>query len=402
MKKNIKFILITLVILLIISSIINNRNSLLPRKISSISIEYYPFYNISTAESLNNMNDEFIEKQVITLNQKDINLIKSNLDKIHDDNVHYSKCNCIFLDDYKMIINGKYELIIGYDWGEYIFENKRIVVNIPDYINKFLESKVTEHNKKIFKKISASKIEIKNDTKKVNLLEEHRKNFINDFSYLKVNMDEDYLKFDKGYIYEINIDDSKIIYVYTDCSMGYLFDKVTGEATFILINGINDNYLQKLLNVGGDINYLIKEFHVSYEEHNVVEDNVFVKTKKELIENLNRCIGTNMVYGEGAFLAGDSQDILKIYNDDFFNDHNLAIQIYNYDTAIDYSLANIVEKDNIANINIQKEQYSHSRDMGAPRTVIYCIELDKHIKGANFNFDIKNIDNTPGPDTPAY
>ena len=111
MKKINKIIIIltTVVIsLLIVLSIViirkNKKENLLPDSISSITIEYYQGYNISSAEALNSLHDyNYIEKQIIQLTEEEINNIKKEFSNIYDDTEEFSKCKCVISDDYKMI-----------------------------------------------------------------------------------------------------------------------------------------------------------------------------------------------------------------------------------------------------------------------------------------------------------
>lgn len=268
MRKNKIIILIVLVIsILVVLSIIltkyKKEEKLLPDVITSITIEYYPFYNITTAETLNSIYDyNYIDKQIIKLNEAEINDIKKEISNIYDDTVEFSKCDSVITDKYKMIINNNYELIIDESWGQYKHLEKNTIINIPDNLYDYVLNKVEGNNTKIFKKIKADKISIEDNNKLVNVSENTKENFLNKFSYLEVNINEDYLTYDDGYVYVLYFDDNRVLYLYRGCVIGYLVDNDLNYNSYVLVSGINEEDVENiLLATEDDIN-----LHIDIEE----------------------------------------------------------------------------------------------------------------------------------------
>lgn len=255
MKKINKIIIIltTVVIsLLIVLSIViirkNKKENLLPDSISSITIEYYPGYNISSAEALNSLHDyNYIEKQIIKLTEEEINNIKKEFSDIYDDTEEFSKCTCVIIDDYKMIINNDYELIIDEHWGRYKYLEKNTIINIPDNLYDYVSSQVEKNNTKIFKTLEANTLSIEKDNVPLTVNKELKDDFLNKFSYLKVNINEDYLTYDDGYVYVLYFDDNRVLYLYRGCVIGYLVDNDSNYSSYILVNGITEKDIENIL-----------------------------------------------------------------------------------------------------------------------------------------------------------
>ena len=255
MKKinKIIIILITVVIsLLIVLSIViirkNKKEILLPDSISSITIEYYPGYNISSAEALNSLDDyNYIEKQIIQLTEEEINNIKKEFSNIYDDTEEFSKCKCVISDDYKMIINNDYELIIDEHWGQYKYLEKNTIINIPDNLYDYVSSQVEKNNTKIFKTLEANTLSIEKDNVPLTVNKELKDDFLNKFSYLEVNINEDYLTYDDGYVYVLYFDDNRVLYLYSGCVIGYLVDNDSNYSSYILVNGITEKDIENIL-----------------------------------------------------------------------------------------------------------------------------------------------------------
>lgn len=255
MKKINKIIIIltTVVIsLLIVLSIViirkNKKENLLPDSISSITIEYYPGYNTTTAEALNSLHDyNYIEKQIIQLNEEEINNIKKEFSNIYDDAEEFSKCKCVISDDYKMIINNDYELIIDEHWGQYKYLEKNTIINIPDNLYDYVSSKVEKNNTKIFKTLEANTLSIEKDNIPLTVNKELKDDFLNKFSYLEVNINENYLTYDDGYVYVLHFDDNRVLYLYSGCVIGYLVDNDSNYSSYILVNGITEKDVKDIL-----------------------------------------------------------------------------------------------------------------------------------------------------------
>lgn len=247
MKRNKVIILTILVInLLIIVSILfiryDKKGYLLPDDITSITIEYYPLHNIETAESF-----EFMEKQIIQLSKEEISDIKKAISNVYDDTEKFSKCKCVIVDNYKMIINDSYELIIDKHWGQYKYLEKNAVINIPDNLYSYVSSKVEKNNTEIFKTLEANNIFIEKDSKLLTVSNELKNDFFDKFSYLEVNIDESYLTYDDGYVYVLHFDDDKVLYLYSGCAIGYLIDTDLNYNSYVLLKGIAEKDIENIL-----------------------------------------------------------------------------------------------------------------------------------------------------------
>lgn len=254
MKKNKTIILIMFVISLLTALSIliikyDKKKHLLPDIITSITIEYYPVYNITTAEILNSLHDfNYIEKQIIHLNEEEIGNIKKEISNIYEDNGEFSKCECDISDYYKIIINNEYELIIDEHWGQYKYLEKNIIVNIPDNLYDYVSSKVDKNNAKIFKTLEVNKLSIENDGKLLTVNKELKNDILNKFSYIEVNIQENYLTYDDGYVYVLYFDDNRILYLYNGCVIGYLVDNDSNYNSYVLVKGITEKDIEDILN----------------------------------------------------------------------------------------------------------------------------------------------------------
>ena len=305
-KKN-KIIILTILVisLLIVFSILliryDKKEQMLPDIITSITVEYYPFYNITTAEALNSLRDyNYIEKQIIKLNEEEISNIKKEISNIYDDSEEFSKCECNISDDYKMIINNDYELIIDEHWGQYKYLDQITVVNIPDILYDYVSSKVEKNNTKIFKTLEANKISIENDSKILNVNKELKDDFLNKFTYLEVNINENYLTYDDGYVYVLYFDDNRILYLYSGCVIGYLVDNVSNYNSYVLVNGITENDINDILlsiekNSETKINYLE---YVEENGYSVSGVKYTINVDEEIIAKKYNCSHETFEYEE--------------------------------------------------------------------------------------------------------
>lgn len=281
-KKIIIIVTILIIIFLMFLSILIIKNDkkkiLLPNNITSIAIEYYPNYNISTAEVLNSIHDyNFIEKQTIYLNEEEINDVKKEFNNVYDDSKEYAKCDCLAGDNYKIIINNKHELILDKHWGQYKYLGENIIVHIPDQLYNYILNKVDANDKNIFKTIDANKMSIENDNKQSIVNDKLKDDFLNKLSYLEVNNQEDYLTYDGGYTYVLHFDDNKVLYLYRASVIGYLVDNNSNFNSYVLVRGINDD----------DIKYILE----SLEENNETT----IKYLEYIEENSNATSGVKYI-----------------------------------------------------------------------------------------------------------
>ena len=107
--------------------------------------------------------------------------------------------------------------------------------------------------------------------------------------------------------------------------------------------------------------------------------NVFVKSNKELKNEMNKYIGTDKV-------KSDMQEIISLsekYNDEFFTNNNLAIVMIP-DAMHKVEVKSVTKNNSIAVINIQEEQYVSNLAILTEPSFIF-VTLDKNIEGVNFD-----------------
>ena len=114
--------------------------------------------------------------------------------------------------------------------------------------------------------------------------------------------------------------------------------------------------------------------------------NVFVKSNKELKNEMNKYIGTDKV-------KSDMQEIISLsekYNDEFFTNNNLAIMMIP-NAMHKVEVKSVTENNSIAVINIQEEQYVSNLAILTEPSFIF-VTLDKNIEGVNFDIYRTTID----------
>lgn len=107
--------------------------------------------------------------------------------------------------------------------------------------------------------------------------------------------------------------------------------------------------------------------------------NVFVKSNKELKNEMNKYIGTDKV-------KSDMQEIISLsekYNDEFFTNNNLAIVMIP-DVMHKVEVKSVTEDNSITTINIQEKQYVTNLAILTEPSFIF-VTLDKNIEGVNFD-----------------
>ena len=128
--------------------------------------------------------------------------------------------------------------------------------------------------------------------------------------------------------------------------------------------------------------YNIYSTYLNYSS-DVELDNIFVTSNNELEQYLYKCIGTDPVYMK---IENEKTSIIEYFNDDFFEKHNLAIEMYEESSSNhNYSIISVVKNDTTGTINIKDDFYTYG-GLLTPKIKLVFITLDKKIK--NVNFDI--------------
>ena len=142
--------------------------------------------------------------------------------------------------------------------------------------------------------------------------------------------------------------------------------------------------------------YNIYSTYLNYSS-NVELDNIFVTSNNELEQYLYKCIGKQSVYitseNDNTFYTNytnsenENTSIIEYFNDDFFEKHNLAIEMYEKvpSSNHNYSIISVVKNDTTGTINIKDNFYTYGDGTRACIKLDF-ITLDKEIK--NVNFDI--------------
>ena len=123
----------------------------------------------------------------------------------------------------------------------------------------------------------------------------------------------------------------------------------------------------------------ILDEQLRYNDFESVLRNVFVKSNKELKNEMNKYIGTDKV-------KSDMQEIISLsekYNDEFFTNNNLAIVMIP-DAMHKVEVKSVTEDNSITTINIQEKQYVTNLAILTEPSFIF-VTLDKNIEGVNFD-----------------
>lgn len=112
-------------------------------------------------------------------------------------------------------------------------------------------------------------------------------------------------------------------------------------------------------------------------------DNIFVTSPTELKQYLYKCIGTNVVY-----IENEKKETLisQYFDDDFFEDNNLAIEMYDASSSHhSYFIASVIKNGVNGTINIIDNYHTYGGVFPSSSTLVF-IALDKEIQ--NVKFDI--------------
>ena len=147
---------------------------------------------------------------------------------------------------------------------------------------------------------------------------------------------------------------------------------------------------RKAIPTTSNVKYSTLETVISGATYSSV-DNVFVTSNEELIKKINQTIKTNVVKD---YESSEKIYISEKFNDEFFENNNLAIQMYSTEELHHhYSIASVIKENSNATINI-KDEYTTYGGLVTPTTTLVFIPLSKEIKNVDFDIYTKTINNS--------
>lgn len=329
----------------------------------NIKIRYAYAYNIETADSLNEMEEDgYIDileiyptgAELEKLNTlfKDISLEKADLSR-------YAGTNFLpaVTGMYEVTIDSEHKLLLDYDaeWAYYTKneEDSYLIDSPTDFVNE-VQKIVSEKLEKTLKKYTAEEIVIINEETTDEIYvkdEEHIKMLTENLKFVKVNIDKDDMK-DEKHTYTVNLNNGIIIDVYASSVIGYVYDEEECYVAFMndygdIVEKIFENYIsgrEDTLNSNKIVaKYLGNEYTIdnedevkkinnllkicSYKQHDWLEDFgeddygdediVIDLGKSKLIIPGNKTIGNRYYIDENGknYLISDLSEIENYFKD---------------------------------------------------------------------------------------
>ena len=233
----------------IIKDVENNTTSeseeyLIKDKIDSITIKYYPNYNIGSAEAINSVNNEtFIDPIYIKLDGENKKKYYDFLSRLKETKYDFKSSDVLYvLDYYQIIVNDNIIISMGYEFG-YVNDT---TFDVPRDIKELTDSIIEEYNEKYLYKsfeYKTGSYKLKEDKKYIDFNEEQL-NHLSKFKYYYVHDNEDYNTYDGGYKYTLKLDDL-LIYLYSG-NIAYM--KNVNEESYIIIESKDKEELHNYLN----------------------------------------------------------------------------------------------------------------------------------------------------------
>ena len=137
---------------------------------------------------------------------------------------------------------------------------------------------------------------------------------------------------------------------------------------------------------------IIQNSHFSFANQFVNLDNIFVTSNDELESCLNKCFNSDFFK---IIADGKGREISEFFDDDFFKNYNLAIEMYNVLSSNNSSIVGVISNGDDATINIkvntsEKNLNSTNIPINASTIKLYYptinfIALDKDINNVNFD-----------------
>lgn len=124
----------------------------------------------------------------------------------------------------------------------------------------------------------------------------------------------------------------------------------------------------------------------SYSDLNI--ENIFVTSKQELLTYLLKCLGTQY-----RSIELNEKNLLEYFDDEFFKDNNLAIEMHDGTTSKhSYSIVSVTKEGTNATINIKDNTYTYG-GIFLPNIEFSFIVLGKDITNVKFDIYQTTINN---------
>ena len=160
------------------------KGSIINEDIEKISIKYYPFYNIATAESFNELEEtgNYIDPVEFDLNSDDLKKVSAIINGLKETDFDFESCNCFYMMDmYELVLNDKYVLSMGDEFG-FLKENSEIIFDVPNDLKNIIDKIMLDYNEeKLYKKISSKKISVDIDNNVLNIKDQNAIDTINKY-----------------------------------------------------------------------------------------------------------------------------------------------------------------------------------------------------------------------------
>ncbi len=126
-------------------------------------------------------------------------------------------------------------------------------------------------------------------------------------------------------------------------------------------------------------------------------DNIFVTSNDELKLFLSKCINTDSVYIESQ---NGKKTITEYFNNDFFQNYNLAIEMYDASSSHhSYSIVSVIANGSNGTINIKDDFHTYGGSLSVCATLVF-IALDKEIEHVDFDIYRTTTNNSYNTDYP--
>lgn len=251
MKKGIILTIIGVILLmgcLVIHYLYSDQNkSIIDVRIKDIEIDYYPGYNIATAEAINdlNKNGNFVDEIKIKVTGDDFDNLSKLISELKVTDYDFSSCNCAYImDEYLIVVNDEYTLSLGNEFGLYSSSLDNKIFSVPKELDELISKKMNEYNNEnLYKELKFTNAYIEENNSKIELSEELNK--LKEYKYFLVNENDDYLNYDGGYKYIIVLDDNTKIYIYNS-NIAYI-DIPNELSSFVMFTSSNKTSIDRFV-----------------------------------------------------------------------------------------------------------------------------------------------------------
>lgn len=324
---------------------------------SSIKIRYAYAYNIPTADSLNELEDEeYIDILEIYLENEELENVKKLLEDITFEEVDLTKYAYTNLaiavgGMYEVTINNSIVLLLDYPgdrWGQYtkgkesfIFEVTEKEEKLINEIDRIVQEKVNETSEKF----SAEKITISSQNyMNVNITDkEHIQLLIEKLKYSKVNITEDEME-NEEIVYTVDLNNGIKLYIYHASMIGKI------------IKENDENYYVAFMT---DFDEIVKRMFENYaagRNESIQAEQITVKYlgKEYIISDKEK---VKYVIDKLKISEYNSHDWLKDFNEKEYGDEDIVVNLEKSKVIIpgNKTIANryyIDEKNNVYTVSL--------------------------------------------------